>query len=248
MFGSNLEFIDVTVPFSADLPVWPGDPAIELRPLERIESGGSSNVSQIVCPTHCGTHVDPPRHFIDDGATMSDLPIERWVGPCQVIAIDPAVTRIEPHHLIAADFELGTERLLLKTGNSEKWNHQPHVFETDYAALTPDAARWVVEHGVKLVGIDYFSIELFDSDGATHRSLLGNDVIVIEALDLRSVDPGEYLLLCMPLKVEQGDGRRPASCSRGRHDPRSTGSHRRHRRRNAQRTRAILPAPLIWRR
>ena len=80
------------------------------------------------------------------------------------------------------------------------------MFETDYAALTPDAALWVVEHGVKLVGIDYFSIELFDSEGSTHRTLLGNDVIVIEALDLRNVEPGGYLLLCMPLKIERGDG------------------------------------------
>lgn len=206
MFNPNLQLIDVTIPFSDDLPVWPGDPAIELRPLARIETGGSSNVTQIVCPTHCGTHVDPPRHFIADGATMSDVPLERWVGPCQVIELDPSIARIEPQHLIASDFELGTERLLLKTANSEKWNHQPRVFETDYAALTPDAARWVVEHGVKLIGIDYFSIELFDGDGATHRTLLGNDVVVIEALDLRAVEPGEYLLLCMPLKIQDGDG------------------------------------------
>jgi arylformamidase len=202
----NLKLIDVTLPFSDAFPVWPGDPAIELRPLERIENGGSSNVTQIVCPTHSGTHVDPPRHFIAGGATISDLPLERWVGPCQVIAVDESVTAIEPSDLLAAGIAPGVERLLLKTRNSQKWNRASHKFDTDYAALTTDSARWLVERGVKLVGIDYLSIELFDGDGETHRTLLGNDVLAIEGLDLRAVLPGDYLLICLPLKLENGDG------------------------------------------
>jgi len=202
----NLELFDVTVPFSATFPVWPGDPAVEWRPLSQMAAGSWCNVTQLVFPTHCCTHVDPPRHFIADGPTMSDLPIERWVGPCQVIAIDESVTTIESKDLIAAGFEPGTERLILKTRNSDKWNNQPYVFETDFAALSTDAARWVVEQGIKLVGIDYLSFELFNGDGATHRMLLGNDVIAVEGLDLRKIEPGPYLLLCMPLKIQDGDG------------------------------------------
>ena len=206
MAFENLKLIDVTMPFSDAFPVWPGDPEIALRPLDRIENGGSSNVTQIVCPTHSGTHVDPPRHFIAGGATMSDLPLERWVGPCQVIAIDGSLTAIEPEDLIAAGIANGVERLLLKTRNSNLWNRLPYRFETDYAALTTNAARWLVKRGVKLVGIDYLSIELFDGDGETHRVLLGNDVLAIEGLDLRAVEPGDYLLLCLPLKLQDGDG------------------------------------------
>lgn len=203
---ANLEYFDVTMPFSDDFPVWPGDPAIELRPLERIESGGSSNVTQIVCPTHCGTHVDPPRHFIADGATLSDLPIERWVGPCHVVAIDNTVKTIGSAELEAAHVPRGVERLLLKTRNSVFWNATTHEFQTDYTALTLDGGRWLVDRGVRLVGIDYLSFELFESNGDTHRLLLGAGVVAIEGLDLRAVEPGPYLLLCMPLKLREGDG------------------------------------------
>src|SRR6476469_539589 len=110
MFGDNLELFDVTMPFSSDFPVWPGDPAIELRPLQRMESGDSCNVTQIVCPTHCGTHVDPPRHFIAGGATMSEIPVGRWIGPCQVVEINNAATRIGPDQLSGAGIRLGVER------------------------------------------------------------------------------------------------------------------------------------------
>ena len=204
--STELELIDVTAPFAAGFPVWPGDPAIELRPMRRTENGDGYNVTQIVCPTHCGTHVDPPRHFIHGGPTMSDLPLQRWVGPAQVIEIDPTVTRIEPEDIIKAGFEPGTERLILKTSGSQKWSNTPYEFETDFAALTTEAARWVVAQGIKLVGIDYLGIELYDGDGETHRVLLGNDVIVVEGLDLRQVTPGPYLLICMPLKIQEGDG------------------------------------------
>jgi len=204
--STTLELIDVTLPFSAAFPVWPGDPSIEMRPMQRTENGDACNVTQLVCPTHCGTHVDPPRHFIHGGPTMSELPLERWVGPAQVIEIDSSVQRIESSHLVEAGFKAGTERLILKTSGSQKWSREPIAFETDFAALTTEAARWVVAQGVKLVGIDYLSIELYGGDGETHRTLLGNDVIVVEGLDLRRVAPGAYQLICMPLKIQEGDG------------------------------------------
>ena len=206
MTGIPLELIDVTLPFSEGFPVWPGDPAVEFRPLSSMNAGAACNVTQLVFPTHCGTHVDPPRHFVAEGATMSDIPIERWTGPCQVVQIDESVKGIEASDVIAAGFRPGVDRLILKTGNSRKWNTPPYAFDPDFAALTPDAASWAVEQGIKLVGIDYLSIELFGGDGATHRTLLGNDVIVIEGLDLRMADPGPYLLICLPLKIQNGDG------------------------------------------
>lgn len=199
--------IDITVPFSADLPVWPGDPAIELRPIERIAAGASSNVTQIVCPTHCGTHVDPPWHFIDHGARLDDVPLERWVGPCQVVEFPPGSGVIDGGLLDAAGIAPETTRLLIKTSNSAKWSVSPLAFETDYVALDADGARWVVERGLQLIGIDYFSFETYaDAENAVHRAILGAGIVAIEALDLRVVSPGFYDLVCLPLKIAGGDG------------------------------------------
>ncbi len=207
MNPERAQIIDITVPFSDRLPVWPGDPAIELRPLERIATGASSNVTQIVCPTHCGTHVDPPWHFVDDGPRIDAVSLDRWIGPCQVIEFGPDINRIEPLDLARAGVADDTTRLLIKSTNSAKWHDGKLAFETDFVALSPAAARWVVDRGLKLVGIDYLSIECWDdAANATHRTLLGNDVLVIEGLNLTAVTPGHYTLLCMPLRIRDGDG------------------------------------------
>ena len=204
---SRQQFYDITIPFSDALPVWPGDPAIEMRPLARTSAGDTCNTTQIVCPTHCGTHVDPPWHFINDGAKLDQIPLDRWIGTCQVAEIPDSVSRIEPADLEEAGINSQTTRLLLKTSNSNRWNTTPIRFETDYVALTPEAAKWVVQRGIKLLGIDYFSFELYDdSENVAHRTLLGNDVIAIEALDLRLIEPGFYQLVCLPLKIAGGDG------------------------------------------
>jgi arylformamidase len=198
---------DITIPFSADLPVWPGDPAIEIRPLSRIVNGNDCNTSQIVCPTHCGTHVDPSWHFIDDGSKLDQVPIERWVGPCQVVRIPNEVATIEPADLESAEIDAQTTRILFKTSNSTRWKSIPLTFETDFVALSFDATKWLIAHGIKLVGIDYLSFESYHSEGSVvHRTLLGNDVLAIEGLDLSEVEPGFYQLVCLPLKLKNGDG------------------------------------------
>lgn len=203
----NRKIYDVTIPFSVEVPVWPGDPAIELRPLDRISAGASSNVTQIVCPTHCGTHVDPPLHFHDGAAALDAIPLERWVGPCQVVHLPDNVARIEPDHLEAAGIAPETTRLIFRTSNSAKWRERPLVFDTRYVALSPQAATWVVDHGIKLIGIDYLSIECWDdAENATHKTMLGNDVVAIEGLDLSEVPAGFYELVCLPLKIAGGDG------------------------------------------
>jgi arylformamidase len=209
---------DVTLPFSAEFPVWPGDPPIETYPMSRIADGASANVTRIVCPTHCGTHVDPPWHFVDHGAKLDQIPIERWVGPCQVIRIGDDVDRIEPHHLDEAGIAPETIRLLFKTRNSAWWSRRPLTFDTAYVALSPEAVRWVIDRGIKLIGVDALSFESFDSDGITHRTLLGSDVVAIEGLDLSAIQPGFYDLVCLPLKLRDGDGA-PARVILLEHDP-----------------------------
>src|SRR4051794_4191443 len=105
---------DVTLPFSENLPVWPGDGPIELEPQMRVAKGDPCNATRISCPAHCGTHVDAPWHFADDGARLDQLPIERWVGDCQVVRIPDSVTRIEPHDLEAAGVAAGANRPFLE--------------------------------------------------------------------------------------------------------------------------------------
>jgi arylformamidase len=205
--SSTTKIHDVTVSFSPEVPVWPGDPEIELRPLSRTANGAAGNTTQIICPTHCGTHVDPPWHFIDDGADLDGVPIERWVGPCQVIELPAGITVIDPKDLETAGIAVQTTRLLMKTTNSAKWKTRPLTFETDYVALSPAGARWIIDRGLNLIGIDYLSFETYtDAENAVHRTILGHGIVAIEGLDLSAVSPGFYDLVCLPLKIRHGDG------------------------------------------
>lgn len=203
----SARIFDVTLPLSPDLPVWPGDPAIEVAPVTRIADGDEANVSRLSLSSHSGTHVDAPWHFIAGGAKLDAIAPERWIGPCRVVAIPGDVTRIEPAHLEAAEIPPGTERLLFKTANSARWVPGKLDFVEDYVAFSPAAARWVVAHGIRLVGIDYLSIEgTDDPTSETHRTLLGHDVLIIENLNLSGIVPGPYTLICLPLRLMAGDG------------------------------------------
>ncbi len=197
---------DISVPLSPDLCVWPGDTPVEVSPLTRISDGDTANVSRLVCTSHTGTHVDAPWHFVDKGKKLEQIPLSRWVGPCWVAAFSDEVERIEPDNLNAAGIPSGTERLLLRTANSRLWRRQNH-FETDYVGISPEAARWVVDRGIRLIGIDYLSIEPFEEPGFhAHRTLLENEVLILEGLNLSEVPSGAYQLLCLPLRLAVGDG------------------------------------------
>ncbi len=204
---ADARVIDITVPLSPALPVWPGDPEVRVEPMMRIASGDVANVSGITLSSHTGTHVDAPWHFIENGATLDDIPPERWIGPCVVMEIPAEARRVEPEHLDSANLPHGIERILFRTANSALWEAGHHRFHDDYVALSPAGARWIVERGIRLVGIDYLSIEAFDDqEHLTHRTLLGAGVLIIEGLNLTAAPPGAYTLLCLPLKLAAGDG------------------------------------------
>jgi len=197
-----MKLLDVTVPLDASLPVYPGNTPFTLEPIKRIATGGSSNVSTLHLSAHAGTHVDAPRHFFDDGAGADTLAIELLCGRARVLNVSSR-SRIEPGDLS----ELGHEdvRVLIKTRNSRLWGSQE--FQTNYVGLSEDAARHLIAHGVKVVGIDYLSVEEYKKPGApAHRALLGGGVIVIEGLNLSDVEPGVYDMYCLPLRVVGGDG------------------------------------------
>lgn len=201
-----MNFIDISLPISPGLPVWPGDPGVELERIRAIADGCASNDSRLGCSVHTGTHVDAPLHFLDNGASVEKLPLDVLVGPAEVVEV-PDAERIS--HTILENLSLpeGTTRLLIKTRNSDLWNDARHPFNPDFVALDAPAASWVVERGIRLIGIDYLSIQRFvDKDPATHRILLASGVIIVEGLDMRQVDPGRYQLICLPLKLSGSDG------------------------------------------
>ena len=196
-------FLDVSVPLTAGVPAYPGNPDFELQPIKRIAEGGSSNVSRVVMGTHTATHVDAPLHFFDGSPAADDLSLDLLIGRTRVVDM-PRRGGISADDLAHAGLREDL-RVLLKTPNSALWNGT--AFKQDYTYLAEDGARYLVDQGVKVVGIDYLSIEQFKKAGApAHRTLLAQGVIIIEGLDLSDAEPGMYEMYCLPLRIAGGDG------------------------------------------
>lgn len=197
---------DVSVSIFPGMPEWDGEQVVAESAMYRTPAD-EANVTKLTLTTHTGTHVDPPRHFVHDGHTMDQVPLERWVGPCWVADVTAAHPEIEVADLERVGIPLGTTRLVLKTCSYDLWTTHPTTFVDTFVALSVPAAEWIVARGIKLVGIDYLSVGPFHTTGReTHLTLLGNDVIAVEGLDLREIEPGPYELLCFPLKLRHGDG------------------------------------------
>ena len=201
-----MQVYDVSVPLSANTPTYPGDPGIAIKHWLRMADGNHANVSSINFGLHSGTHVDAPAHFIEGGAKVGALPIDSLLGEAEVIEVAPHIDVIDKR-FVAANCGRGSQRVLFRTRNSVFWGDTERGFHEDYVYIDPDAARWLVESGVKLVGIDYLSVEKFDSDSfPTHLAFLSRGVVIVEGLDLRAVPAGQYELLCLPLKIAGGSG------------------------------------------
>jgi arylformamidase len=155
--------------------------------------------------SHAGTHIDAPLHFIRGGASIDEMPLDTAVGAARVIEIkDPVVIR--PEELKAHHIRRG-ERVLLKTQNSHKV-YRTDEFVEDYVYLSPDAAMYLAEKQVRLVGFDYISIGSPKDEGTiirTHQALLSHSVWIIEGLNLSEVEEGNYEMMCLPVRLERGD-------------------------------------------
>ena len=198
-----MKLIDVTVPLDANLPTYPGNTPYSLEALKRRARGDSSNVSTLHMSAHCGTHVDAPCHFFDGGPGAAALPLEMLVGRARVIEITSR-QGIDAEDLAGADLSEDI-RVLIKTSNSRLWGSPE--FHPDFVGVTGAGAQYLLDHGVKVVGVDYLSVEQFKNPGApAHHVLLGAGIIVIEGLNLRDVDPGVYEMVCLPLPVVGSDG------------------------------------------
>ena len=200
------DLIDITLPLHEELPVWPTDRRFRLLPDQRIDEGAEVNASSAQFSLHTGTHVDAPWHFVPNGRTVEQLALKDLVGPAHVAHL-PGIDVITPDVLGGLGLAPDTRRLLLRTDNSLRWKAGETEFDPNFVALTPDAAEWVVEQDIILVGVDYLSVQCFhDPDNRTHETLLSNRVIIVEGLDLAGVGPGEYELICLPLKIMGADG------------------------------------------
>lgn len=194
-----MKVFDISVPIHSEMIVYEGNPGVALESWESIAEGATANVSRISLGAHTGTHVDAPLHFLEDGPGSEAIDVSRLIGPAVVVDARD-LEELDADSLASLDIAEGAERVLLKTRNSRHWERDS--FTRDFVRLDGSGARFVIEHGIAVIGIDYLSI----GDVEAHRLLLSADVIPLEGLDLREVDPGEYELLCLPLRIEGSDG------------------------------------------
>src|SRR5437868_3318157 len=195
---------DISVPIRSGGLVYPGNPEIDITLQQAVARGASANVSSIRFGSHTGTHADASRHFFDDGQTVDRIPLERLIGPALLVSFDDSVMSIGAAELTPRAIK-GQKRVLLRTHNSPLLSRRDFV--KDYTFLAPDGAQYLVDNGIELVGVDYLSIEQFHSGHhRTHRTLLERGVVIVEGLDLSVPPPGEYQLICLPLRIEGCDG------------------------------------------
>ncbi len=195
---------DISVPIRSGGLVYPGNPEIEITLQQAVAKGAGANVSFIRFGSHTGTHADAARHFFDDGQTVDAIPLKRLIGPALLLSFADDLRAVTAADLQKHDLK-GHTRVLLRTRNSALLSQKEFV--QDYAYLAPDGAQYLVDNGVELVGIDYLSIEQFHSGHhKTHRTLLARSVVILEGLDLSVPAPGEYQLICLPLRIEGCDG------------------------------------------
>lgn len=199
-----MKIYDVTVAVSEAVPIYAGDPTVNVEAAKSISGGDTANVSKVAFGVHTGTHVDAPNHFIDGTKRVHELDPQKLIGPCRVIAVPEDVVAIEPEHVGDLD---GVSRVIFKSRNSQFWSEPELWFRKDFTYITPATAKLLVDSDVVLVGIDYLSIEKSGSPGhPVHVTLLEKEVVILEGVDLREVEPGDYDLICMPLKYEGGGG------------------------------------------
>jgi arylformamidase len=200
-----MKYTDISVPLSSQIPKWPGSIGFS-RKQTSIESGGNSiRNSEIHCDVHVGTHIDAPAHHLAEGATVDKLILNTLIGPATIIEIQEA-HEVTASILAQSEIPQKATRLLIKTQNSQLWKNGYNKFLKTFIGLKPDAAEWLVQRGIRLVGIDYLSVQPFNDDSQTHTILLGAGVIIVEGLDLSAVKPGQYHLICLPLNIVGSEG------------------------------------------
>lgn len=199
-----MKIYDISVEFSDRVPLYPGDPKFEQKEFLNIAGGDHVNVSQITFGTHTGTHIDAPKHFLEDGKGIDEIPVETFVGSAVVVELYRC-SCIDIAQLEKLDVNFEGKYVLFKTDNNRKMLNTE--FDQNYVFLTNEAADFLVSKGVRGVGIDYLSVESTDGkDDRVHLRLLQNEIIILEGLELSEVPGGEYKIVALPLKIPKGNG------------------------------------------
>jgi arylformamidase len=199
-----MNWIDVTVPIRPGMVVYEGDPPVCLERTASLANDDLANVSRLDFGVHTGTHIDAPIHFLEGGAGIESLDVDALIGPAVVADATALQSDIDARALESLDIPRGAHRILFKTANSRLW--ELDQFSGGFIGLTADAAQLLVGRGVRLVGIDYLSIAPRRDPAPTHRILLEAGCVILEGLDLRSVAPGNYDLIALPLLIPGSDG------------------------------------------
>jgi arylformamidase len=196
------EIIDISVKLNHATPVWPDSAGFRTVKTMSLENGDPANVTRLDCDVHVGTHIDAPRHYYHNGRTVDKLSLNVLIGPAIVVDF-PQAKLITASLLNRLHLPLDTRRLLLRTGNSSMWLE--NTFNSYYTALAADAAQWIVDHNIGLVGIDYLSVEPYGNKPEVHTILLDAGVVIIEGLNLAHAAAGFYELICLPMYITEAE-------------------------------------------
>lgn len=184
---------------------WDGDPAPDISRLQDHERGDAWTTTHLSFAAHTGTHVDAPLHRVRGGTTVDALDLHTLVGRAYVVDLMEVASEITAKDLDAQHIPSNVTRLLFKTRNETVWKREG--FQKEFVALSKDGAQWVVGHGIRLVGMDYLSADVFLTDTApAHDTLLNASIVIVEGLMLEHVAAGWYTLACLPIKVQGADG------------------------------------------
>ncbi|MDX8430422.1 MAG: cyclase family protein [Candidatus Algichlamydia australiensis] len=200
-----MEIFDITLTLSKTVPVWPGSKQPEFDQVLNIKNGDPVNVTNMSMSVHTGTHVDAPCHFVKEGASVEELPLDILTGEAVVIELLDHST-LTKKILQNAQIPPKTSRLLIKTRNSDHWKREPTEFDQTFVALSLEGAKFLVERGIQLIGVDYLSVATFNELASVHKLLFEASVVVVEGLDLSKIAPGKYNFCCLPLKIAGADG------------------------------------------
>ncbi len=201
-----MTIFDISLTISPSLPTWPGDPGLVLEQFESMDKGAHANVTSISTSLHLGTHVDAPHHFLNDHRTVESLALDVLTGPCYVVQLPDGIDEIDAEVLSRTEITSDMKRVLFGTSNSHGWAKGVSKFQEEFVAISEDGAEWLVERGVKLVGVDYLSVAPYGDSEGTHKVLLNAGVVIVEGLNLANVVRGFYDLYCLPLKIAGADG------------------------------------------
>ncbi len=192
--------IDISLPVQAGMVVWPDSIGVKTVWNLRLDRGELSNLSELHTDVHAGTHVESALHFIENGESLGQVPLDAFIGSVQVLSL-PSASVIDAQTLEAAGVIAGTTRVIFKTRNSDLWAADVKEFRKDFAGVNPSGARWLVDHGIRLVGNDYLSVATFNESAETHMILLRGGAVIVEGLNLTGVEAGNYRLICLPMRL-----------------------------------------------